>query len=92
MAKFVRGSDTSQAAAQSIEQNAATMRGMIYVMIKRKEKLGATCDEVEEFLNLRHQTVSARIREMAEQGLLHDSGLRRMTRSKHMATVWESTT
>jgi Mn-dependent DtxR family transcriptional regulator len=91
MVKFVRGSDTSQAAAQSIESNAATMRGMIYVAIKRKEKLGATCDEVEELLNMRHQTASARIREMAQQGLLHDSGARRLTRSKRMATVWETT-
>lgn len=65
--KYVRGSDTSQAAAESIEPSAASMRGRILNLIRHSEN-GQTCDECEVLTGMRHQTVSARIRELFESG------------------------
>jgi len=49
---------------------------------------GLTCDEVELQLYLRHQTASARVRELAQKGHIKDSGERRATRSGRTAIVW----
>lgn len=48
-----------------------------------------TCDEVEIVTGLKHQTASARIRELALKGLIKDSGKRRLTRSGRKAVVYE---
>ena len=50
---------------------------------------GATCDEIEVALELRHQTVSCFIRFLTQDGLLYDTGDRRMTRSGRKAIVWK---
>jgi hypothetical protein len=47
-----------------------------------------TCDEVEVICKLRHQTASARIRELFVQSRIKDSGQRRLTRSNRTAIVW----
>ncbi len=81
-----RGSDTSYAAAKAIEQSAETIRGRVYRYIQAMD--GATDDEVEWALNLRHQTASARRRELVLLGLVVDSSWRRPTRSGTNATIW----
>lgn len=53
-----------------------------------RESGGATCDEVEVALGLRHQTASARLRELVLKGAIKDSGARRLTRSKRKAAVY----
>lgn len=63
-------------------------RSEIYEFIKHKG--GATCDEVEVALELRHQTASCFIRFLTQDGLLCDSGLKRLTRSGRMAIVWKA--
>ena len=80
--------DTSARAALSIAEFGPTMRTAIlsYVVARRAE--GATCDEIEQALNLRHQTASARVRELVELGLLTVTPARRMTRSRRTAQVY----
>ncbi len=66
--------------------------------LNRLEKLvldgingGSTCDELEQTLGLSHQTVSARLRGLAQAGLIVDGGGRRPTRSNRKAIVWQKT-
>ncbi len=65
---FVRGSETSEAAAASMKPRAAAIRERVYGVIVGAGAAGATCDEVEELLGLRHQTASARVRELVLAG------------------------
>jgi predicted transcriptional regulator len=84
----VRDSPTSVAAGESMAGSAAaTLRASILDHIRYFG--GATCDECEHELDLRHQTASARIRELVQMGLLRDSGRTRKTRSGRAAVVWE---
>jgi len=83
---FVRDSDTSREAADSVEQHVSELCGRVLAVIGRSD--GATCDEVEATLDLRHQTASARIREMFLAGKIRDGCERRLTRSGRRATVW----
>jgi len=83
----VRGSDTSEHAAESVEHDVSRLRGMVYNFISACEH-GATCDETESRLFMRHQTCSARIRELVIRGKLYDTGERRLTRSKRPARVY----
>jgi len=85
---FVAGSDTSIEAANRVRPMAAAMREEIFFNIGNKGALGATCDEIEVELNFKHQTASARIRDLVKAGRLKDSGKRRPTRSGANAVVW----
>lgn len=49
---------------------------------------GATCDEVEVVLGLRHQTASARIRDLVIAKRIFDTGRRRLTRSGRKARIY----
>lgn len=87
-APFVSGSPTSEAAAASMAPHAGTVRDDVLKYIKSTGH-GATCDEVEAALNLRHQTASARVRELAKTMRIMDSGTTRPTRSGRKAVVWK---
>lgn len=87
-APYVPGSDTSAAAAESIEPLLGRLAADVRAHVRAQGARGATCDEIEEGLGLRHQTASARVRELAQAGLLKDSGERRATRSGRKAAVW----
>lgn len=84
----VAGSDTSEAAARSIAPRAAQLREEVYRAIRACGVSGATCDQVESILDRRHQTVSARIRELVQLGRIVDTGQRRPTRSRRPARVY----
>ena len=87
---FASGSDTSEAAALSVKESAPSIRGKVLVKIVTAGEFGKTCDEIESIMDLRHQTASARIRELVLQGLIKDSGRRRTTRSGRGAAVYVS--
>ncbi len=78
--------ETSIIAARSVTESADQMRSRVLVAIR--EAGGATCDEVEVSLEMKHQTASARIRELQLEGRVRDSGTRRKTRSGRPAVVW----
>ncbi len=81
------GVATSNAAAASIYNDASAIRMRVCLAIKSLG--GATCDQVEEYTGLKHQTASARVNELKERGDIVDSGERRKTRSGRKAIVWK---
>lgn len=90
---FARYSDTSRAAAGSMKSSAQTIRARILELIQGNGDLGSTCDEIECYLELTHQTASARVWELkgnpaGQEARIRDSGARRATRSGRKATVW----
>lgn len=85
---YVKGSDTSKAAAESMVVSAASIRGRILKLMGSFPPQDWTCDRVEEITKLKHQTVSARIRELVQLGKIKDSGTRRKTRSNRNARVY----
>jgi hypothetical protein len=78
---------TSAAAAHSVATIANTVRGRVLGFIRDRGEQGATDDEVEEALDLRHQTASARRRELYLLGEIRPIG-ERHTRSGRRAKVW----
>lgn len=78
---------TSEAAAVSIEKVANRLQQVTYDAIREREKRGATDDELEQITGLKHQTVSARRRELYLRGLIVNDG-ERPTRSGRRAKVW----
>jgi hypothetical protein len=86
---FVRDCDTSENAADSLnDQDLSRMRAAVFNFTKKHGYRGSTCDEVEVALLLKHQTASARIRELVLGGYLEDSSRRRPTRSNRPARVY----
>lgn len=85
---FVRGSDTSRAAAKSIEGIVGRLNRLILHAVADSREHGMTCDEAEVTLNLRHQTCSSRITHLQQTGAIVDSGRRRLTRSRRKARVY----
>jgi hypothetical protein len=84
----VSGSDTSEGAAESMDQHAGRLRERVYELIEMAGQVGRTCDELEAATGLVHQTCSARVTELKHAGRIVDSGLRRRTRTGRGATVW----
>lgn len=83
---FVAESSTSKAAADEMKPTAGTLRSRVLEYVLKHGD--ATDDEIEQGLDLRHQTASARRRELVLGGQLVDTGRRRQTRSGRSATVW----
>lgn len=82
------GTDTSKAAAESMEPHLGRLQQLIHDYYDSRRWYGATCDEAEAALEMRHQTCSARVKELRDKGLLVDSGERRKTRSHRSAAVY----
>jgi len=85
---FVRRSDTSKAAGDSVARSSRSVRVRVIAAITAAGLRGATCDQLELQLGLSHQTCSARIRELTKSGVIVDGGCRRPTRSGRGAVVW----
>jgi hypothetical protein len=89
-APYVRVSETSRAAATSIEPVSGTLRAIVLAFVRGRGTQGATCDEVEIALGMKHQTASARIRELAQAKLIRQASERRATSSGRSAAVWRT--
>lgn len=85
---YVKYSPTSRAAAAEGVERAETARERVYDWIARRGGAGATDDEIEAALGMRHQTASARRRELVLAGRVFDSGCTRPTRSGAGAAIW----
>lgn len=88
---FVTSSATSQAASQSIHPFVNQMQWDVIGALDAAYPNGVTCDEVEIALHMKHQTASARIRELVLKGFVEDSGKERPTRSGCAAVVYVRT-
>ena len=83
---FVRDSDTSREAAKSIISSSGRLKQAIIAHMRIEG--ACTCDEIEVALSMRHQTASARIRELKDADTIRDTGERRKTRSGRRAAVY----
>ena len=79
--------ETSRASARSLEPTVGSMRADVFDLFARSPR-ELTDDEIEVALDMRHQTASARRRELAIARLVADTGARRKTRSGRSAIVW----
>jgi predicted ArsR family transcriptional regulator len=86
---YQQGSVTSQAAAESVTESAATQRERVLRFLR--ENGPATDQEILGALNLRDQTGCPRRTELSRQGRVRDSGQKRANRSGRAAVVWEIT-
>ena len=84
----VKQSDTSKEAALSVVDTAMSVRHQVLRLIAKCGTRGLTTDEIERILARSHQTVSARVKELRNDGLVVDSGSRRRTRFGRRAAVW----
>jgi hypothetical protein len=80
--------DTSRQAAAAIAPRLSALQETILSHVQWSGETGATCEELEENLKLRHQTCGPRLRELATAGRVVDTGIRRRTRSGRKAIVW----
>lgn len=91
---YARGSETSKAAADSMVSLASSYRARIRFMVEQSGLSGLTCDDVERMTDWRHETVSARLRELIQHGAitfkLDPSGrkLQRPTRRGRNACIY----
>ncbi len=85
---YVRGSETSKAAADSMRTSAGSIKHRVYHFILKAGNQGATDDEIEIGLNLTHQTASARRRNLELAGALVKTDNKRPTRSNRLAYVY----
>ena len=79
--------DTSSAAYESMLPHVSRLAKDVYAAIEAAGARGMTCDECEVQLSMRHQTASARMRELKDRNLVVDSGKRRATRSGRQAAI-----
>lgn len=84
------GVETSREAAEAMTPaRVGKLERAVYGQLASRAPGGMTCDELEELLELTHQTCSARVRGLAKRGLISDSGARRPTRYGRRAIVWQ---
>ncbi|HYJ33779.1 MAG TPA: hypothetical protein VE326_11220 [Candidatus Binatia bacterium] len=82
------GNAESAEANESIEPDKARMRQAVLRYIESRGLVGATCDEVEHALRMRHQTASARLTELKRAKQVVATERRRPTWSGRMARVY----
>lgn len=88
---YVKGSDTSEAAAKAQEGKLSPRRRLVLDYFERVGADGSTCDEMEPILNLPHQSASPIMIWLTRAGFIADSGRRRMTRYGNPAAVFVRT-
>jgi len=80
-----KGSKTSREAAQSLTSIISDLTKTVYEFIVSSG--GATCDEIEVGLEMRHQTASSRTWDLERKGYIEESDEKRLTRSGRRARV-----
>ena len=87
-APYQRHSETSRAAAEAIEPDAATLRGQVLAFIRGRGSFGSTDEESQMGLRMNPSTERPRRIELWRAGWIKDSGRTRYTRSGRSAVVW----
>lgn len=88
--------ETSLAAKRSMEPHLTRLQEQLLSMLKNNADRGMTCDELEHRLSqqspktIRHQTVSARVRELYLAGWIYRTDRQRKTRSGRFAIVYKA--
>lgn len=84
------GVSTSIEAAESIRPHRKRLKTMVMDFIRNRGSLGATDWEIEQHLQLSHQTASARRNELVKDGGVYRSHEKRKTGSGRNAIVWKA--
>lgn len=79
--------DNPESLAAAATTHAARDRKLVLDQLRHAGTRGMTCDELEQVLNLRHQTCSARCSELKRDGIVVTNGQRRKTRTGCNAAV-----
>lgn len=79
---------SQQAALEQTKPRRRAKRFQILEYIEGKKLVGTTCDEIEHALKLRHQTASARVRELWLDTEICKDGTTRKTSSGSLAIVY----
>jgi hypothetical protein len=87
-APFVRGSATSEAAAEEINEVSGALRIRVYELLCAYEKTGLADHEMQQLLAMNPSTQRPRRIELVNQGHVCDSGRTRPTPSGRQAVVW----
>lgn len=74
---YVAGSETSKAAAESIESTVGSIEAAVYDAVVAAGDCGITCDEIEVKLGLSHQTASARVAYLSRDKRIGIAGKRK---------------
>lgn len=85
---FVRGSATSEAAAEAIGEVTGHLRRMVFELLGEHLQGGLTDHQMQELLVMNPSTQRPRRVELVDQGFVIDSGRRRLTPSGRAAVVW----
>jgi predicted transcriptional regulator len=85
----VSTADTSTDALISITHIRGKLQRRVFkALIEYDNGEGATCDELERMLNIKHQTLSARVRELYLGGFIRKTKRLRRTSSGRYANVY----
>ena len=84
---YVRGSETSRAAADSIKLHVVGDRERVLAYLQLMGSRGATDQELQEALDIAESTERPRRVSLVDDGLVIDSGATRDTRAERKATV-----
>lgn len=87
--RIMSTAELSKGALISIMHIRGKLKQRVYNALRVAGWDGMTCDEMERMLDLKHQTLSARVRELWQEGFLKKAGERR-TRSGRWATVYRA--
>lgn len=84
-----RAADTSQAAAEAMTAEAPRLRELVLAQIREAGRArGLTADECASRLRRSVLAIRPRVSELAQAGLIRDSGSRRGNASGRTAIVW----
>ena len=87
-APFQSHSPTSREAAESIAPDLGRLEQMVFDALRGAGTWGRTCDELEVLLDMKHQTASARLIGVEQQGAICKLARTRLTRSGRNAAVY----
>lgn len=73
------GNPQSEEAQRRHGKRRMSQKKRVYLYIHERGSDGATCEEIEQALGLRHQTCSARVSDLKRDGLIRETGKKRMT-------------
>lgn len=83
-----RNVDTSIAAAIELEPKLGRLQKMALSVVREAGSNGLTSDEIAELLGTERWSFRPRISELRRQGLIRDSGQRRLNSTGRIAIVW----
>lgn len=85
---YHRGNKNSTDANEFVQPTKKAMQERILDYITSRGKVGATCQEVERDLGLKHQTASARMAELKQSFQIHWNGLKRALPGSRAASAY----